>query len=303
MKKPLILAAILLGWSGLVLAADFDGDGTNDIGVFRPASGLWVVRGITRAYYGTSGDSPMPGDYDGDGTVDIALFRPGSGLWAVKDGARVYFGQSGDQPIPGVMGGGGGGQWSRIGSRIYYNSGNVGIGTDDPGALLEVTGDLVNAGIFTSTRVDGTGVRGICNNGIYAWGVYGESTNGLAGNFNGKVYINGNTSIGVLNPDLDPTRKLEVAGPIWLKDAAVPYPSSESSGIYSASGNLYAMDSAGNGQLLTPHDDDTGEWIFYSKNVKTGRVVRVDMERMVRAIEKLTGETFMVEKWEKEGEL
>ncbi len=52
--------------------------------------------------------------------------------------------------------------------------------------------------------------------------------------------------------------------------------------------------------LISPHDPDTGEWIFYSKNVQTGRVVRVDMERMVRAIEKLTGETFMVEKWEKE---
>ncbi|MGH8015828.1 MAG: hypothetical protein ACREBV_06520 [Candidatus Zixiibacteriota bacterium] len=36
----------------------------------------------------------------------------------------------------------------------------------------------------------------------------------------------------------------------------------------------------------------------YSKNTKTGRVVRVDMERLVKKIEELTGETFMMESWE-----
>ena len=70
-------------------------------------------------------------------------------------------------------------------------------------------------------------------------------------------------------------------------------------GIYAASGSLYAYDSSGQATMLTSHDKQTGEWIFYSKNVKTGRVVRVDMERMVRVIEELTGETFMVEEWEK----
>ena len=43
----------------------------------------------------------------------------------------------------------------------------------------------------------------------------------------------------------------------------------------------------------------TGEWIFYSRNIKTGRVVKVDMERMIRKIQELTGEKFMAENWEK----
>lgn len=65
--------------------------------------------------------------------------------------------------------------------------------------------------------------------------------------------------------------------------------------LYSNAGDLYVKDAANNVTLLGPHDPETGEWIFYSKNIKTGRVVRVEMEKLVKAVEKLTGEKFMVE--------
>jgi len=55
------------------------------------------------------------------------------------------------------------------------------------------------------------------------------------------------------------------------------------------------MDAAGNVTLQTPHDPETGDWIFYSKNIKTGRVVRVNMEKLVKKIEELTGEKYMEE--------
>lgn len=55
---------------------------------------------------------------------------------------------------------------------------------------------------------------------------------------------------------------------------------------------LYAIDGTGNTTLLSPHDPETQEWIFSSKNDSTGRVVRVDMERMVRYIDQLTGKDF-----------
>ena len=91
---------------GLVsLAADFNGDGTNDIGIFRPDSGLWAIRGVTRAYFGDSADETIPGDYNGDGTSEIGIFRTTSGLWAIQGITRAYFGGSADEPV--YAGGGG----------------------------------------------------------------------------------------------------------------------------------------------------------------------------------------------------
>ena len=42
----------------------------------------------------------------------------------------------------------------------------------------------------------------------------------------------------------------------------------------------------------------TGEWRFYSKNTKTGKVIEVNMEQLVKAVEKLTGEKFLIESYE-----
>ena len=80
--------------------------------------------------------------------------------------------------------------------------------------------------------------------------------------------------------------------------SAAPTALANTTHLYSSAGEGYWMDAAGNATLQTPHDPETGEWIFCSKNTKTGRVVRVDMERMVKAIEKVTGEQFMVETYE-----
>ncbi len=79
---------------------DYDGDGTTDIGIFRPTSGLWAIRGVTRAYWGRAGDEPVPGDYNGDRTTDIGAYRISTGYWFVKDLTRVFWGKYGDLPIP-----------------------------------------------------------------------------------------------------------------------------------------------------------------------------------------------------------
>lgn len=68
--------------------------------------------------------------------------------------------------------------------------------------------------------------------------------------------------------------------------------------IFSSSGELYTEDGLGNVTQISPHDPETGEWVYYSKNVKTGKVVRVNMEELVRDIEKLTGKKYMVETFE-----
>lgn len=104
MKRFVVGCSIIVGlWFCLnCQSADFDGDGTNDIGIFRKDSGLWAIRGITRVYFGSSTDQTMPGDYNGNGTVDIAVYRPANGLWAVRSTTRVYFGSSSDEPIVGI---------------------------------------------------------------------------------------------------------------------------------------------------------------------------------------------------------
>lgn len=77
-------------------------------------------------------------------------------------------------------------------------------------------------------------------------------------------------------------------------------PGTDSAGIYakSVAGNteLFAIDEAGNTTQLSPHDPETGEWIFWSRNTKTGEVKRINIERLVRAMEELTGKEF-IEEW------
>ena len=107
MKGLMVSLIILLGIScGLVSrGADFDGDSRADIAIFRPSTGLWSVRGITRIYFGQTGDSSIAGDYDGDGIAEVGIFRGSSGLWAVRGITRVYYGESSDKPVRGGSGG------------------------------------------------------------------------------------------------------------------------------------------------------------------------------------------------------
>ena len=135
MKGCLIGTAVFLAlfWAAGIYAADFTGDGTGDVAIFRESSGLWAVRGVTRTYFGTLGDIPVPGDFSGDRVDREAVFRPSSGLWAIRGLTRVYFGGISDEPMPGDYDGDGTsspaifrpstGLWAVKGvTRIYFGS-------------------------------------------------------------------------------------------------------------------------------------------------------------------------------------
>lgn len=68
---------------GIPLAGDFDGDGTDELLMYR--NGLWFVdingnhqwdRGDLWAELGTASDLPVVGDWDGDGKDDIGIYGP-----------------------------------------------------------------------------------------------------------------------------------------------------------------------------------------------------------------------------------
>lgn len=87
--------------------ADFDGDGTTDVSVFRPSTGQWFVENQPTVFFGTAGDIPVSCDYDGNGTTDIAVFRPSVGGWYVRNQPAVFHGLNGDVPVPGDYDGNG----------------------------------------------------------------------------------------------------------------------------------------------------------------------------------------------------
>jgi hypothetical protein len=60
----------------------------------------------------------------------------------------------------------------------------------------------------------------------------------------------------------------------------------------SASAEMFVQDEAGNVTKISPHNEQ-GEWEYYSRNIKTGKVVRINMEEMIRDIESLTGKNYI----------
>jgi len=155
---PFIMS-LMVGYSTQVRGGDFNADGTAEAAVFRPASGLWAARGVTRFYFGAAGDFSICGDFDGNGTDEGAVYRPSRGLWAVRGVTRFYFGSGNDTPVAGDFNGDGTvqagiyrsvvGLWAiRNYSRLYFGGGGDvpvpgdydGDGLDDPGVFRGRTG-------------------------------------------------------------------------------------------------------------------------------------------------------------------
>ena len=84
--------------------------------------------------------------------------------------------------------------------------------------------------------------------------------------------------------------------PIALTVGSDPTTVANTAHIYakdeSASAEVYVRDEAGNVTKISPHNAQ-GEWEYYSRNIKTGKIVRVNMEEMIRDLEQLTGKTYI----------
>jgi len=73
----------------LVFVGDFDGDGIDTIGLFRPSNGMFYLKNThiegpadIEFAFGASGDLPVSGDWtDQDGSDSVAVYRPSTGTF------------------------------------------------------------------------------------------------------------------------------------------------------------------------------------------------------------------------------
>lgn len=57
----------------------------------------------------------------------------------------------------------------------------------------------------------------------------------------------------------------------------------------SSSGEWFVQDEAGNSTQISAHDPETGEWIHYAENMKTGKRLRIDLENLLVELAKQHG--------------
>lgn len=120
-------------WTLRLPAVDWDGDGFDDISIWRPSNKTFYVRmrsnGATypaKGAFGEDTDVPVAMDYDADGKGDRAVFRPRTGQWFIEPTTScvngpydppntppscstntIQWGIAGDVPTPGDFNGNG----------------------------------------------------------------------------------------------------------------------------------------------------------------------------------------------------
>ncbi|MFH1715548.1 MAG: hypothetical protein ABH857_05105 [Elusimicrobiota bacterium] len=168
------------------------------------------IGGSTVAVLGQATGLKIEGDIESTGTVKAVKFSgDGSGLTGVS----------------------GTSQWSDgAGGKIYYNSGNVGIGVADPNAPLRVEGDIA-AGIFKDTEnfsyyldPGNSGLSAVLN-GRIGIGITNPTAKIQIAAVSGDVYIvtenlSGNTTIGTSNGG-ETEIKASTGDDLSLKEAQV----------------------------------------------------------------------------------
>ncbi len=107
------------------------------------------------------------------------------------------------------------------------------------------------------------------------------------------------TSIQVLTSNAQTISGVKTfSSPIVLTVGSDPSTVANNAHIYAkddtSSAEVYVRDEAGNVTKLSPHNKQ-GAWEYFSRNVNTGKVVRVNMEEMIKDIEKLTGKKYIKE--------
>ncbi|MFN8420956.1 MAG: DUF2341 domain-containing protein [Anaerolineae bacterium] len=153
------------------MVGDWDGDGRDSVGVFRPSNGLiYLKNNMTTGFadftmvLGNPGDVGIAGDWNNDGKDSPGVYRPGASPQfyltnqtcncIVASDYNVVFGNPGDQPFTGDWDGDG-----RAGLGIYRTSNGITYLRNDPTTtgfsdfnfVYGVNGDYAFGGVWSGT--------------------------------------------------------------------------------------------------------------------------------------------------------
>jgi hypothetical protein len=168
------------------------------------------------------------------------------------------------------------------------SAGDVGIGTSSPRGQIDVRNVSGTSGLIV-TRGATTASPSInlkCDSTKSFVESYGElvlSTDVLSGTPVERVRVTtvGNVSIG---GTADRATTVGTKALNIFNGTAPVGTLANGISLYSSSGEAYVMDAAGNATLFSPHDAETNEWIFKSKHTPSGKVLKIDVEKMLRFI-------------------
>lgn len=174
------------------VTGDWDGNGTQTLGVFRPSTGTWYLRNaagggtadIPEIKFAMPGDQPVVGDWDGDGIDDIGVFRASTGTWYLRESSRggavvsVHFGMPGDVGVAGDWNGDGTDTPGIFRSGDWYLINTLQDGAAVQKAQFASPGDRPVVGDWNH---DGTDTLGVFRNGT--WYITNSLSGGPASSF------------------------------------------------------------------------------------------------------------------------